>query len=60
MEHRCSKITCARAANDAVVNDGTAVDCNFQAVMCIVVLGGLVIRVELKRTQRTETVLKKL
>lgn len=41
-------ITCACAAYDAVVDDGAAVDCNLQAVVCIVVLGGFIIRIELQ------------
>lgn len=50
-----ARITCARAAYDAVVDDGTAVDCNLQAVVCIVVLGGFVIRVKLQKRQHTES-----
>lgn len=34
-----------------MVDDGTAVDCNLQAVVCIVVLGGFIIRVELQEKQ---------
>lgn len=60
MEQWCGRITRARAAYDAVVDDGTAVYCDLQTVVCIVVLGGLVIRVKLQRTQRTEYVMKKL
>lgn len=56
VEQRCGKVTRARAAYDAVVNDGTAVDCDLQAVVCIVVLGRLVIRVKLQKKQRTENV----
>lgn len=43
-----NKITCARAAYDAVVNDGAAIDCNLQAMVCIVVLGGFIIRIKLQ------------
>lgn len=56
MEQRCGTLTRARAAYDAVVDDGTAVDCDLQAVVCIVVLGGLVVRVELQRMQRAGNV----
>lgn len=41
-------LTCACAAYDAVVNDRTAVDRNLQAVVCIVMLGRLIIRIELQ------------
>lgn len=44
--------TCAGAAYDTVVNNWTAVDCNLQAVVCVVVLGGFIIRVELQGTQQ--------
>lgn len=43
------RLTCAGAADDAVVNDRAAVHRDLQAVVGIVVLGGLVIWVELKR-----------
>lgn len=46
------RLTRARAAYDAVVDDGAAVDCNLQAVVCIVVLGGFVIRIELQQRQK--------
>lgn len=59
MEQRCGRITRARAAYDAMVDDRTAVDCDLQAVVGVVVLGRLVIRVKLQRTQRTETVTEK-
>lgn len=45
-------ITCACAAYYAVVNDGAAVDCNLQAVVCVVVLGGFIIRIELQWIQK--------
>lgn len=44
----CLDVTCTGAANDAVVDNGAAVHCDFQAVMGIVVLGRLIIRVELQ------------
>ena len=44
-------VTCACAANDAVVYDGAAVDGDLQAVVCVVVLGRLIIGVELRQRQ---------
>lgn len=46
------RFTRARAADDAVVNDGTAVDRNLQAVVCVVVLGRFVIWIELQERHR--------
>lgn len=46
------RFTRARAADDAVVDDGTAVDRNLQAVVCVVVLGRFIIRVELRERHR--------
>lgn len=31
-----------------MVNDGAAIDCNLQAMVCIVVLGGFIIRIKLQ------------
>jgi hypothetical protein len=45
-------VTCACAANDAVVYDGAAVDRDLQAVMCVVVLGRLIIGVELRQRDK--------
>lgn len=53
MKRSSCVITCARAAYNTVVNDGATVDCDLQAVVCVVVLGGFIIRIELQRTQRS-------
>lgn len=44
--------TCTCATNDAVVNDGAAVDRNLQAVVRVVVLGRFIVRVELQHRQK--------
>lgn len=41
-------VTCAGTADDAVVNDGAAVDGDLQTVMSVVMLSWFVIRIELK------------
>ncbi len=45
---RAAVVTCAGTADDAVVNDGAAVDGDLQTVMSIVMLSWFVIRIELQ------------
>lgn len=45
-------LTCAGAADDAVVDDGAAVDGDLQAVVGVVVLSGFVVGVELQQSGR--------
>lgn len=46
-------LTCAGAADDAVVYNGTAVDCDLQTVMSVVMLSRFIIRIKLQHTSRT-------
>ncbi len=47
-KQRAAVVTCAGTADDAVVNDGAAVDGDLQTVMSIVMLSWFVIRIELQ------------
>lgn len=46
-------LTCAGAADDAVVYNGTAVDGDLQTVMSVVMLSRFIIRIKLQHTSRT-------
>lgn len=46
------RVTCARGANDAVVDVGAAVDCDLQTVVGVMVLRRLIIRIKLRREEQ--------